>query len=162
MATDPEQLRKDRAAFLKRVYELSEGDENVFVNVDNIGGELHFDSGYTEKIVNFLAGEFLVKRATRSEVRIEHAGVVKAEDEIGGEKVEKLRKDRAAFLKKVYALSQGDEHTPVGITPAATELGFDIKHVHRMIDFLKEEGLVKWLARDSITITHDGIAQFER
>jgi hypothetical protein len=81
MANDIEEARRKRFQFLKRLYEVTEGNRLVSVNLWELGEELGFSRSETDRIDEFLNGEGLIKHiAMGGTVSITHQGVVEVEN----------------------------------------------------------------------------------
>lgn len=77
------EIVKQRLEFLKKVYDETDGDENKFVNMFDIGEELGFDRELSIKIYQYLKGEGLLKPFTLGGgIGITHAGIVKVEEDL--------------------------------------------------------------------------------
>ncbi len=75
-----DELQKKRFQFLHRLYEKTEGNEREMINVWELGNELGFDKAETERISQYLEGEYLMEYAARGAVAITHQGVIEVED----------------------------------------------------------------------------------
>jgi len=75
-----QELKKKRFDFLKKVYEVTGGDENVWPDMWEIGSELGYDRELTEKIAQYLDGEWLIEfKAIGGGIKITHRGIVEME-----------------------------------------------------------------------------------
>ena len=73
-------LKRNRFQFLKKLYEITEGNALCSVNMWELGNELEFIRQTTEQIVQFLVGENLVKYFTLGgNIAITHQGIVQVE-----------------------------------------------------------------------------------
>jgi len=73
---DIEAEKRNRFRFLHRLWELSEGNENKWANLWDIGRELGLDSGQTERVYQYLKGEGLLAiHAMGGTIGITHAGI---------------------------------------------------------------------------------------
>lgn len=79
---DPlERKREQRSQYLKKLYERTNGSERVIVDRYELGGELGFDVGTTDDVVDYLRGEGFVKpMSLGGEISITHEGIVEAEE----------------------------------------------------------------------------------
>ena len=78
---DIQKARENRFKFLQKVYDTSDGDENVMMNMWELGKELRFDRDETEKLTQYLIGENLIKFvALGGELSITHYGVIEIEE----------------------------------------------------------------------------------
>lgn len=74
-------LKRNRFQFLKKLYEITEGNALCSVNMWEFGNELEFTRQTTEQIVQFLVGENLVKYFTLGgNIVITHQGIVQVEN----------------------------------------------------------------------------------
>jgi hypothetical protein len=75
--------RENRFNFLKKVYDLCDGNENTMMNMWGIGNALGLEREETDKITQFLVGENLIKFvALGGELSITHYGVIKIEEAV--------------------------------------------------------------------------------
>ncbi len=78
---DVGEMNRKRFQFLERLYRLSGGDEHTWKTMWDIGQDLGFDKGVTERIAQYLEGEMLIEfKATGGLIGITHGGVVAVED----------------------------------------------------------------------------------
>src|SRR3989344_5165042 len=83
MSESIEKLKAKRFQFLKKLWELSEGDEYKSFNMFEIGNELGFDHELTSSIYQYLRGEGLLKAFTLGgNIVITHAGIVEMEESL--------------------------------------------------------------------------------
>lgn len=84
MLTEPDILqdRKDRFAFLHRLWQLSGGSESAYLPWQQLGNELGFDETKTVRIVQFLRGEGLIRFGSvgMHVILISHQGVREVEE----------------------------------------------------------------------------------
>src|SRR4030042_4902052 len=74
------QNQQRRLLFLRRLYEVTEGDPLVFVKDSEVGRQLGFTTEETDRIVQYLEGEGLLTHAAMGgQIAITHAGVKVAE-----------------------------------------------------------------------------------
>jgi hypothetical protein len=80
MANGMQETRQKRFQFLERLYELTEGNSLVTVNLWELGAELGLSRAETDSIDEFLSGEGLIKHvAFGGTITITHQGVIQAE-----------------------------------------------------------------------------------
>jgi hypothetical protein len=73
-------IKRNRFQFLKKLYEITEGNALCSVNMWELGNELKFTMQTTEPIIQFLVGENLVKYFTLGgNIVITHQGIVQVE-----------------------------------------------------------------------------------
>lgn len=78
-----EEMKVKRYKFLKKLYELTGGDELEFQEIDDLGKDLGFESDMTEKVAQYLNGEGLIKFvAIGGTICITHWGVVAIEKSV--------------------------------------------------------------------------------
>jgi hypothetical protein len=78
-----EEMRKNRFQFLHRLYEKTEGNEHEMVNMWDLGNELGFDRAETDKISQYLVGEYLMEYAAMGGIiNITHQGIIEVENAI--------------------------------------------------------------------------------
>jgi hypothetical protein len=77
---DLEELRAQRFAYLRAVYDASEGNERAMVPMREIGETLGFDYRLSDKIVTYLDGEGLLKWAAFGLVSLTHWGLKEVEE----------------------------------------------------------------------------------
>jgi hypothetical protein len=76
-----DELRKKRFQFLHRLYERTEGNEREMINMWELGNELGFDRAETDRISQYLVGEYLMEYAAQGGIiAITHQGVIEVED----------------------------------------------------------------------------------
>lgn len=76
-----EETKKKRFEFLNNLYEITGGSKSKTVNMFELGTELGFDREETNLIVQYLAGESLVKHVTiGGGIGITHYGVKEVEE----------------------------------------------------------------------------------
>lgn len=76
-----EETKKKRFQFLRRLYELTEGDTYKLFNYSQIGKELGFDEDLTLNIARYLMDEGLIEfRVIGGGVAITHQGICEVED----------------------------------------------------------------------------------
>jgi hypothetical protein len=80
--SDPlERKREQRALYLKALYKRTNGSERVIVDRYELGGELGFDVGTTDDVVDYLRGEGFVKSMSLGgDISITHRGIVEVEE----------------------------------------------------------------------------------
>jgi hypothetical protein len=75
------EIKSKRFKFLNTIYEVTGGDESSFVNMWDVGEELHYSRKDTDLIVKYLVGENLVKfMAVGGGISITHWGVRQVEE----------------------------------------------------------------------------------
>lgn len=78
-----EEMKVKRYKFLKKLYELTGGDELDFQEIDDLGSDLGFEGDMTEKVAQYLNGEGLIKFvAIGGTICITHWGVVAIEKSV--------------------------------------------------------------------------------
>ncbi|HRR92025.1 MAG TPA: hypothetical protein P5253_07115, partial [bacterium] len=76
--------------------------------------------------------------------------------------VEEMKKKRFQFLYRLYKLTGGDEFKEEDMFKIGKELGFDKDLTDKIVQYLKGEGLIEFLAMGGmIRITHQGIREVE-
>jgi hypothetical protein len=81
MNSNVQEIRKKRFLFLRRLYEMSEGDQDHDVSMDDVGTEFGYSPQETYRIAQYLNGEGLIEHVTLSgDIAITHYGVVQVED----------------------------------------------------------------------------------
>lgn len=76
--------------------------------------------------------------------------------------IEEMKKKRFQFLYRLYKLTGGDVFKQFDMYQTGKELGFDKDLTDKIVQYLKEEGLIKFLAMGGIIgITHQGIREVE-
>ena len=71
-----EEIKEKRFQFLRKLYELSGGDESKGFDVSRISEELGFDSNLTRNIVDYLLEEgLIVTTIGGGSTRITHEGI---------------------------------------------------------------------------------------
>jgi hypothetical protein len=112
MVKDIQDIQMKRFRFLHRLYEVTEGSEQAFVNFQQLGDELGFSHAETDKIDDYLRGEGLITHVSLGgSISITHRGIIEVE----------------------AALSKPDE--PTTYFPAV-----NIVHVEQMIDSQIQQG----------------------
>lgn len=77
------ELQKDRSQFIKKLYEMVEGDESRLIHMESVGKKLGFDKDHSFKIGVYLKGEDLIKFVTAGGgVQLTHDGVEEVEEAI--------------------------------------------------------------------------------
>jgi hypothetical protein len=73
--------KRRRFQFLRHLYEATGSDEFVSVNDQELGNELGFTLDETDQVVDYLVGEYLIKRLGMgsSDISITHQGIVEVE-----------------------------------------------------------------------------------
>jgi hypothetical protein len=75
-----DEINRDRLLFLRKLYDLSEGNQDKIFYIWSIGEQLGFSGEYTTNISQYLEGEGLIKfRILGGGVSITHKGVILAE-----------------------------------------------------------------------------------
>lgn len=78
-----DELIKKRFQFLHRLYEKTEGNEREAINMWDLGNELGFERAETDKISQYLVGEYLMEYAGMGGIiRITHQGIIEVENAI--------------------------------------------------------------------------------
>ena len=78
-----DELRKKRFQFLHRLYEKTEGNEREMINMWDLGNELGFGRAETDKISQYLVGEYLMEYAAMGGIiTITHQGIIEVENAI--------------------------------------------------------------------------------
>ena len=77
---DLNELNSKRAQFLVELYKQTMGSTEESVNGQDVGAALGFEFRETDRIVEYLIGEYLVERPTLTEIAITHEGVKRAEE----------------------------------------------------------------------------------
>ncbi len=76
-----EEKKENRFKMLKMIYDITGGDRYKFVNMWEIGEQLHFDRATTEQITQYLVGEGLIEsRGIGGIIGISHYGVKQVEE----------------------------------------------------------------------------------
>lgn len=76
--------------------------------------------------------------------------------------IKELRVHRLRYMHKLYEATEGNERINVNMWELGEELGFPRELTERVFQYLRGEGLLKEIARGSITITHDGVVEVEQ
>ena len=58
------ELQKQRSQFIKKLYEMVEGDESRLIHMESVGKELGFDKDQSFQIGRYLKGEDLLEFVT--------------------------------------------------------------------------------------------------
>lgn len=75
-----EEIREKRFQFIRKLWELTGGDEGKSISMSYIGKELEFGRDLTRKIVQYLRGEGLIVEVTmEGNIGISHKGIVEVE-----------------------------------------------------------------------------------
>lgn len=78
------------------------------------------------------------------------------------ESIEKKKRQRFELLKRLYDITDGDTFQIVDMRTIGKELGLDDDATGSLVQYLIDEGLVKWAASGGlIEITHDGVLEIE-
>ena len=97
------ELRMNRFRFLNLLYKKSGGDEDKDFNMFNIGHELKLDDNETNKVVQYLRGENLVKFAGMGgEIVIAHDGIKEIEKALSNPNRETLHFPPVMNILQVY------------------------------------------------------------
>lgn len=75
-----EKKKADRFRFLKRLYEVSEGNQFAFFDEKEIGRDIGLDLERVDIITQYLAGERLIEFRGGGTISITHWGVVQIEE----------------------------------------------------------------------------------
>jgi hypothetical protein len=76
-----DEIRAQRFAFLKAVYDATDGSTDRFVNMNEIGEKLAFDEQLTDKIATYLVHEHLLEWAAMGGIiELTHWGVKEVEE----------------------------------------------------------------------------------
>ena len=67
--------KAQRFLYLRRIYEITEGKQLVWVNRIELGRELGWDDETTNDVVNYLREERLIETRTFTKANITHLGV---------------------------------------------------------------------------------------
>lgn len=79
--TTTEEIKKGSLQFLRKLYELSGGDESKGLDMSRIGEEFWFDSDLTGDIIDYLLEErLIVTTIGGGSTRITHEGIQVVED----------------------------------------------------------------------------------
>jgi hypothetical protein len=105
------ETQKRRFQFLLKLHELTNGDELISIDAFELGDQLGFPRDETNRIDEYLRGEYLIQGVAGTQIAITHHGIVEVE----------------------RALSQPDE--PTTYFPP-----FNIIHVERMIGSQIQQG----------------------
>lgn len=74
------EIQKKRFLFLKKLYEVTGGDQHYFINMSKIGNDLGYSINDTELVFQYLYGQGLAKlQAKGGIISITHNGVVEVE-----------------------------------------------------------------------------------
>jgi len=77
------ELQKHRSQFIKKLYDMVEGDESRIIHMENVGNELGFGRDYSFQIGSYLKGENLLEYVTSGGgVQLTHKGVQEVEEAI--------------------------------------------------------------------------------
>lgn len=82
MDSNLEKKRAQRYLFLKHLYDLADGDTFPNFGFAEIRGQLGWDEATTDKVMNYLQDEGLIKFVSFGTIGITHAGVIHIEDAI--------------------------------------------------------------------------------
>ena len=75
--------------------------------------------------------------------------------------LEEKRAQRYLFLKRLYDLANGDTVPHFSRGEIGSQLGWDKATTDKVSIYLKEEGLVKFVALGTVSLTHAGVIQIE-
>jgi hypothetical protein len=75
-----EKIQAQRFAFLKAVYDETEGSTNRFVRPNDVGDKLGFNVQLTDKIATYLVNEHLLEWAAMGVIELTHWGVKEVEE----------------------------------------------------------------------------------
>lgn len=77
------ELQNHRSQFIKKLYEMAEGNTSRIIHMENVGNELGFDREYSFQIGGYLEGENLLEYVTvGGGVQLTHYGVQEVEEAI--------------------------------------------------------------------------------
>lgn len=80
MPTDVKKIKRDRYLFLHLLYEQSNGSEQIWFDMWEVGNELELDQTETQDIVQYLQGEYLIEaRGMGGSIGLTHAGIKEVE-----------------------------------------------------------------------------------
>jgi len=79
MTNNAQEVQRKRFQFLKKLYDIAEADESVFVNPAEFGAELGLASSEIDRICEFLNSEGLIGFDIRDFACIKHKGIVEVE-----------------------------------------------------------------------------------
>ena len=76
--------------------------------------------------------------------------------------IQKIKKDRLAFLYLSYEKSEGDTYKLFSCWELGKSLGYNRRYIVKIVQYLVDEDLLKWVATGgTISITHWGITEVE-
>ncbi|MBN8575247.1 MAG: hypothetical protein J0M05_15135 [Candidatus Kapabacteria bacterium] len=73
------EIQERRFQFLHKLYELSEGNDLFSIDAFELGNQLGYSHDETNRIDNYLRGEFLVEGVAGTRISITHHGIVEVE-----------------------------------------------------------------------------------
>src|SRR4051812_29686508 len=77
-------------------------------------------------------------------------------------KLQKKDAERLSVLRKIHDVTGGERNVMVTIDEEqASEFGVEFKALRSAIEWLKDEGLLKGMGTDSVSITHQGRSEVE-
>ena len=98
--------------FLKKLFEISEGDQTYFANMWKIGQELGFSNTLISKIGQYLEAEdWIIFRSSEDDISITHKGIKTAEKEMTSRNNNKQQKENnnIADPRKVFVVHGRNE-----------------------------------------------------
>jgi hypothetical protein len=75
-----QELGQKRLQYLFHLYETVEGQQQIMVNMWDLGKELGFSKDETRRTVDYLKGEYLLKQVTLERISLTHSGIVRVEN----------------------------------------------------------------------------------
>lgn len=79
MTNNIQEIQRKRFQFLKKLYDITEADESVFINPSELGAELGLSGSEIDKICDFLNSEGLIGFDILDSTCIKHKGIVEVE-----------------------------------------------------------------------------------
>lgn len=77
------------------------------------------------------------------------------------ERLKKRKENRWLFLRRVYDLTQGRRNAMVNVFELGDELGFAPEEADDAAQYLRDEGLLEYMAMEWVCITPDGVRTVE-
>ena len=73
----------------------------------------------------------------------------------------KKKAQRYLYLKRLYDLADGDTFPIFGFAEIGNQLGWDEVTTDKVINYLRDEGLIRFVTFGTVSITHAGVKQIE-
>lgn len=156
IASTPAQRRSD---YLKRLYDLSDGDTSSRWNGREIGNELGYDVAESDRVIEYLQNEGFMKVLGFGQVlSITESGIVEIENSglLNPEQISHRHYQRILFLRKAHEIELSTNNRFVSLERVKAETGQKEEAARSIPQWLKAKGYLESKTMGTVSVSHLG------